>query len=95
MLYGGVTEALGAYGLLAVFAAGFAFRRYEFRHDVHRTMHHGSETASRALELVVLLLLGTMLTLPGLEAPGIVGWLLAPLLLVDRTCSCWRRPGGS
>jgi len=32
----GVTEALGAYGLLAVFAAGFTFRRYEYGHDIHR-----------------------------------------------------------
>lgn len=78
----GVTEALGAYGLLAVFAAGFTFRRYEYGHDIHRAMHQGTEAAGRTLELAVLLMLGTMLTLHGLSAPGLAGWLLAPLLLV-------------
>lgn len=78
----GVTEALGAYGLLAVFAAGFTFRRYEYGHDIHRAMHQGTEAAGRTLELAVLLMLGTMLTLHGLSAPGVAGWLLAPLLLL-------------
>ncbi|MGI8558896.1 MAG: cation:proton antiporter [Solirubrobacteraceae bacterium] len=78
----GVTEALGAYGLLAVFAAGFAFRRYEYGADIHHAIHTGTQTAGRTLELVVLLLLGTILTLHGLSGPGIAGWLLAPLLLL-------------
>lgn len=78
----GLTEALGAYGLLAVFAAGFAFRRYEFDHRVHRAAHHTAEAAGRTLELVVLLMLGTMLTTDGLAAPGVAGWLLAPLLIL-------------
>ena len=58
----GVAEAIGAYGLLAVFAAGFTFRRYEFDHEMHRPVHHGAEAAGKALELLVLLMLGTMLT---------------------------------
>ena len=78
----GATEAIGAYGLLAVFAAGFSFRRYEFDHDMHRPVHHGAEAAGKTLELVVLLMLGTMLTTTGLSAPGSAGWLLAPLLLL-------------
>ncbi len=81
LLIYGATEALGAYGLLAVFAAGFAFRRYEFGHAIHAAMHRGTEAAGRTLELIALLMLGTMLTLNGLGAPGLVGWLLAPLLL--------------
>jgi NhaP-type Na+/H+ or K+/H+ antiporter len=80
-LYAAV-QAIDAYGLLAVFAAGFAFRRYEFDHEMHRPVHHGAEDAGHLLELVVLVLLGTMLTSAGLGAPGVAGWLLAPLLLL-------------
>jgi sodium/hydrogen antiporter len=78
----GIAEALGAYGLLAVFAAGFTFRRYEFGHDIHGRIHHGSEVAGKTLELLVLLMLGTMLTTSGLGTPGFAGWLLVPLLLL-------------
>jgi NhaP-type Na+/H+ or K+/H+ antiporter len=78
----GLTEALGAYGLLAVFAAGFTFRRYEYEHEVHAPLHHAAEVAGKTLELLVLLLLGTMLTRQGLQIPGLTGWLLAPLLLL-------------
>lgn len=78
----GLTEALGAYGLLAVFAAGFTFRRYEFDHEIHRPLHHGTEVAGTILELLVLLMLGTMLTTAGLQVPGFAGWLLVPLLLL-------------
>jgi NhaP-type Na+/H+ or K+/H+ antiporter len=77
----GLTEALGCYGLLAVFAAGFTFRRFEFDHRVHHASHHAAEAAGKTLELAVLLMLGTMLTVDGLSAPGVAGWLLAPLLL--------------
>ena len=77
-----VTEAIGAYGLLAVFAAGFTFRRYEFDHEMHRPVHHAAEAAGHTLEFLVLLMLGTMLTTGGLGAPGLAGWLLVPLLLV-------------
>ena len=78
----GLTEALGAYGLLAVFAAGYTFRRYEFDHHVHEAAHHGTEAAGKTLELLVLLMLGTMLTTSGLSAPGVAGWLLAPVLIL-------------
>ncbi|HEX8742454.1 MAG TPA: cation:proton antiporter [Thermoleophilaceae bacterium] len=75
-------EAIGTYGLLAVFAAGFTFRRYEFDHHIHRPVHQAADVAGGALELLVLVMLGTMLTTAGLDAPGVEGWLLAPLLLV-------------
>ncbi|MEP6954732.1 MAG: cation:proton antiporter [Solirubrobacteraceae bacterium] len=81
VLYG-VTEVLGAYGLLAVFAAGFTFRRYEFDHHVHHAAHRGTEATGKTLELVVLVMLGSMLTTDGLGAPGLAGWLLVPVLLV-------------
>jgi NhaP-type Na+/H+ or K+/H+ antiporter len=76
------TEAIGAYGLLAVFAAGFTFRRYEFDHEMHQPVHRGADLAGGALELLVLAMLGTMLTTAGLGAPGLEGWLLVPLLLL-------------
>jgi sodium/hydrogen antiporter len=78
----GAAELLGSYGLLALFVAGFTFRRYAFEHEVHRGVHRGADTAGTFLELLVLLLLGSMLTVDGLGAPGVAGWLLAPLLIV-------------
>jgi NhaP-type Na+/H+ or K+/H+ antiporter len=77
-----VTELLGAYGFVALFFAGFAFRRYEYEHEVHENVHAGVETAGTFLELATLLLLGSMLTLTGLGVPGVSGWLLAPLLIL-------------
>ena len=78
----GATEALDAYGLLAVFAAGVAFRRYEHAHEVNHSMHRGAELAGRLLELIVLMLLGAMLSLDGLRAPGLAGWAAVAALLV-------------
>ncbi len=78
----GAAEVVGSYGLLALFAAGFAFRRYEFEHEIHHGFHRGAETAGTLLELIVLLLLGSMLTTAGLAEPGWSGWLLAPLLIL-------------
>jgi len=78
----GAAQALGTYGLLAVFAAGIAFRRYEFGHEINTRIHRGAETAGRLLELAVLLLTGSMLTTTGLGVPGVAGWLLAALIIV-------------
>ena len=78
----GVADELGTYGLLAAFAAGIAFRRHEFEHQINARIHHGAETAGRLLELAVLLLLGSTLTTSGLKTPGVAGWLLAPLIIL-------------
>jgi sodium/hydrogen antiporter len=78
----GLTELAGAYGFLGVFAGGIAFRRYEHDHEINATVHEGAERVEKLLELTVILLLGSMLTLGGLGAPGWEGWLLAVLLLV-------------
>lgn len=78
----GLTEAIGAYGLLAVFASGFTFRRYEFDHHVHHAAHIGTEAVGKSLELVVLLMTGSLLTTAGLSIPGVSGWLLIPVLLL-------------
>ena len=78
----GTTELLGAYGLLAVFVCGLAFRRYEYGHEVNHGVHQGAEVAGTFLELSVLLLVGSMLTFDGLGVPGVAGWGLAVLLLL-------------
>ncbi len=78
----GTTEFAGAYGLVAVFCAGVAFRRYEVEHEYNRHVHDGAEVVEKFGELVVILLLGSMVTITGLEAPGAAGWLLVPLLLL-------------
>jgi len=77
----GVAEGLGAYGFLAVFAGGLAFRRYEHDHEVNARVHEGAEVVEKFAELAVILLVGSMLTLDGLAAPGWAGWGLALLLV--------------
>ena len=78
----GLAEVAGTYGFLAAFAGGLAFRRYEHDHEVNARVHEGSELAEKLLELAVILLLGSMLTLAGLRVPGWEGWLLAALVIV-------------
>jgi NhaP-type Na+/H+ or K+/H+ antiporter len=77
----GLTEVIGAYGFLAAFAGGLAFRRYERRHDFHRRVHDGAHTVEQFAELAILLLLGSTVTLAGLAEPGLAGWALAFVLL--------------
>jgi NhaP-type Na+/H+ or K+/H+ antiporter len=77
----GLAEVAGAYGLVAVFCAGVAFRRYEFGHEYNRRVHDGAELVEKFGELIVIVMLGSMVTLAGLRAPGVTGWLLVPLLL--------------
>ena len=85
----GLVELVGGYGFLGVFAGGLAFRRYEHDHEVNTTVHEGAERMEKLLELAVILLLGSMLTIAGLQAPGWEGWLLAVLLLlVVRPLAC-------
>ena len=78
----GATELVGAYGFLAAFAGGLAFRRYERDHEQHGRVHAGADTVEKMSELGLVLLLGSMVTTAGLGNPGIAGWLLVPLLLI-------------
>jgi sodium/hydrogen antiporter len=78
----GATELVGAYGFLAAFAGGLAFRRHELEHESHGRVHAGAETVEKIAELTLVLLLGSLVTWGGLAAPGVAGWLLVPLLLV-------------
>ena len=81
LLIYGVTELVSAYGFLAAFAGGLAFRRYERDHESHRSVHAGAETVEKLTELAIILLLGSIVTLEGLSEPGWGGWLLIPVLL--------------
>jgi sodium/hydrogen antiporter len=78
----GATEITGAYGFLAAFVGGVAFRRYEHGHEYNARVHAGAETAEKFGELALILLLGSSITMAGLQAPALAGWLLVPALLV-------------
>lgn len=71
-----------AYGFLAAFAGGLAFRGHELGHESHARVHAGAETVEKITELALVLLLGSLLASGGLGAPGVAGWLLVPLLLL-------------
>lgn len=78
----GVTEIAGAYGFLAAFAGGLSFRRYEWDHEAHDRVHGGSNLLENVSELGLVLILGSTVTIAGLAAPGVAGWLLVPVLLL-------------
>ena len=78
----GLTEIFSAYGFLAAFAGGLAFRRYEWDHEAHHRVHTGSDLVENILELAMIVLLGSTITFVGLQAPGFWGWMLAPVLIV-------------
>lgn len=77
-----LAELVGALGFVAAFAGGVGFRRYEHTHELNRAVHDGAEAVEKFGELVVILLLGTLLSVRGLEEPGLGGWLLVPALLL-------------
>jgi NhaP-type Na+/H+ or K+/H+ antiporter len=81
LLVYGVAEVAGAYGFLAAFAAGVAFRRYEHDHEVNRRVHDGAEVVEKFCELGLILLLGSLVTVTGLHEVGWSGWLLVAALL--------------
>jgi NhaP-type Na+/H+ or K+/H+ antiporter len=78
----GLTELASADGFVAAFAGGIAFRRYEHGHEYNARVHEGAEMVEKFAELALVLVLGSLVTLNGLEAPGLEGWLLVPLLLL-------------
>jgi NhaP-type Na+/H+ or K+/H+ antiporter len=81
VVYGAV-NALDMNGLLAVFAAGVAFRFYETGHEYNRRIHDGAIVAENFLELAVILVLGSLVTFDGLAEPGLAGWALAPIVIL-------------
>ena len=54
----GVTEMVGGYGFLSVFAAGLALRTQERGHEFHRTMHEFVTQVERLLTMGLLLVFG-------------------------------------
>jgi NhaP-type Na+/H+ or K+/H+ antiporter len=54
----GVTEIVGGYGFLSVFAAGLALRTQERGHEFHRTMHEFVTQVERLLTMGLLLAFG-------------------------------------
>jgi NhaP-type Na+/H+ or K+/H+ antiporter len=78
----GLAELLDTYGLVAVFTAGVFFRRYEVEHEYNLRLHRGATIAKHFGELGVIVLLGTLVTPDALGAPGLSGWLIAPLLVL-------------
>ena len=77
LLVYGAAEIAGAYGFLAAFAGGVGFRHYEHGHEYNRRVHDGAETVEKFGELAVILLIGSMVGIAGLQAPGLSGWLLS------------------
>jgi NhaP-type Na+/H+ or K+/H+ antiporter len=78
----GLTELAGAYGFVAAFVGGVAFRRHEVHAEHHRRVHGGARLVENVTELAMVLLLGSTVTLAGLGEPGLAGWLLVPILLL-------------
>lgn len=78
----GATELVGAYGFIAAFVGGLAFRRHEVHAEHHRRVHSGARLAENVTELAMVLLIGSTVTLAGLGEPGLAGWLLVPVLLL-------------
>ena len=77
-----VGQAIGVYGLLAVFIAGITFSRRDEGHELGPRLHQGAELTGRLLEMAIILMIGASLTSAGLAVPGLSGWLLAPLIIV-------------
>ena len=77
-----IGQAMGTYGLLAVFIAGITLSRRDEDHELGPRLHHGAELTGRLLEMAIILMIGASLTSAGLAVPGPSGWLLAPLLII-------------
>ena len=82
LLVYGLAEVAGGYGFLAAVAAGLAFHRYEYGHELNRRVHDGAEVVEKFAELALILLLGSLVTIGGLSRAGAAGWLLVPVLLL-------------
>jgi NhaP-type Na+/H+ or K+/H+ antiporter len=86
----GLSELVGGYGFLAVFACGMTVRAAERGHEYHRSMHQVIERFERLLVLVVLLLLGMAMTtglLGSLDWRGVV--VASVLVFVVRPLAGW------
>lgn len=86
----GLTELVGGYGFIAVFACAIAMRRIERGNSYHEQMHRVVEDLEHVLTLIVLLLLGAALTTGLLYALTWQGVLIGVVLIfVIRPISGW------
>ena len=86
----GLSELVGGYGFLAVFACGMTLRAAERGHHYHGAMHEVIERLERLLTLVVLLLLGMAMTkglLANLDWRSVL--IVVALLVVVRPLAGW------
>lgn len=77
----GLTQVIGGYGFIAVFACALAIRRIERGNEYHEEMHSVVEDLEHVLTLIVLLLLGAALTSGILSALTWQGALVGVLLV--------------
>jgi NhaP-type Na+/H+ or K+/H+ antiporter len=95
----GVTELVGGYGFLAVFATACTIRAAERAHGFHNVLHDFVEQIERLFTATVLFLLGAFIALGGLAPLTWQGAVTAlALLVVIRPLSGWAgllggRPG--
>lgn len=92
----GLTELVGGYGFLAVFAAAVAIRSVERGHGYHRRLHRLIEQLETILTLVLLLMLGAAMSSGLLQQLGwrsaLVG---AALVFVVRPVCAWLALAGN
>lgn len=72
----GLTEIVGGYGFLAVFAAALTLRASERGHAYHERLHDFAEELERLLMMALLVLLGGAVAAGGLLR-GVDGWVIA------------------
>jgi sodium/hydrogen antiporter len=92
----GLTELIGGYGFIAVFAAAVAMRSVERSHGYHRQLHELVEHLETILTLAILLMLGAAMS-AGLLLE--LGWpsvaVGTALVVVIRPLSAWISLAGS
>ncbi|CAN7251873.1 cation:proton antiporter [Terrabacter sp. LjRoot27] len=86
----GLSQLVGGYGFLSVFACGMTLRAAERNHRYHRSMHEVVQRLERLLTLIILLMLGMAMTkgvLGELDWRGVV--IALALVFVVRPLSGW------
>ncbi|WP_344252096.1 cation:proton antiporter [Terrabacter carboxydivorans] len=86
----GVSQLVGGYGFVSVFACGMTLRAAERNHHYHRSMHEVVQRLERLLTLIILLMLGMSMTkgvLDELDWRGVV--IALALVFVLRPLSGW------
>jgi NhaP-type Na+/H+ or K+/H+ antiporter len=58
----GISQLVGGYGFVSVFACGLTLRAAERNHHYHRSMHEVVQRLERLLTLIILLMLGMAMT---------------------------------